>query len=271
MGKSLLIPISIFFILTSCEEVITLDLNSSDPEFVIEAILYKDSVTQVHLTRTSSYFSPEEPVYVEDAVINISDGTSTEVLNYIGNGYYEGFSISGNEGQDYLIEIICDGITYAGVSNMPLKTDISSILHYKTQSPSILNPDKKTIFTISCEFADDPDIDNFYMIRFISDDELLGDGYYLLTEQDANQGVVNVTENKITFSESIFFNGGEVEVQVFSVDKSVFKYFMQLNDVLFWKRRLMPPTPYNPVSNISNGALGYFAVWSFDSEKILLQ
>jgi hypothetical protein len=33
----------------------------------------------------------------------------------------------------------------------------------------------------------------------------------------------------------------------------------------------MPPTPYNPKSNISNGALGYFAAWSYDSEKILLE
>jgi hypothetical protein len=69
----------------------------------------------------------------------------------------------------------------------------------------------------------------------------------------------------------MFYGGGEAEVQVFSIDESVYNYFLQLNDVLYWKRRLMPPTPYNPKSNISNGALGYFAAWSYDSEKILLE
>jgi len=44
-----------------------------------------------------------------------------------------------------------------------------------------------------------------------------------------------------------------------------------LNDVLFWKRRFNPPATYNPVSNINNGALGYFAAWTYNSEKIILE
>jgi hypothetical protein len=69
----------------------------------------------------------------------------------------------------------------------------------------------------------------------------------------------------------MFYEGGEAEVQVFSLDESVYNYFLQLNDILYWKRRVMPPTPYNPKSNISNGALGYFAAWAYDSRKIMLE
>ena len=110
------------------------------------------------------------------------------------------------------------------------------------------------------------------MIRYISDGEMVENSYYLLTEKNANDGVINsVNDGIISFSESVFFEGGEVEVQLFSIDESVYNYFMQLNDVLFWKRRVIPPTPYNPISNINNGALGYFAAWAYDSETIILE
>ena len=73
------------------------------------------------------------------------------------------------------------------------------------------------------------------------------------------------------FSESIFYEGGEIEIELFSIDEDIFNYFLQLSDILFWKNRVVPPTPYNPSSNISGGALGYFAAWSFDAKTILLE
>ena len=271
MDKYSLFLLTFLIIFTSCEEVIVVDLNSSDPAFVVEAIIYKDSVSLVRLTRTTSYFSLEKPDFIEDARIKISDGTSVEELTYKSNGYYTGDTIIGTEGKVYGIEIVHDGIIYKGISYMPLKPNITSVRFGKSDSPGILNPYGETVFTITCEFIDNPDIENFYMIRFISDGKLV-ERYYLLTEHNSNSGnIINNNNGTISFSESIFYEGGNVEVQLFSIDESVYNFFMQLSDVLFWKRRVMPPTPYNPVSNINNGALGYFAAWAYDSEKIILE
>jgi hypothetical protein len=268
--KYIYIAISSLIILASCEEVIVIDLNTANPAFVVEAIIYKDSVSVVRLTRTTSYFSMEQPLVIENARVKISDGSLSEELTYVGNGYYAGKTIIGTEGKGYEIEILHDGIIYKGISSMPVKTDLIAVRFGKDDSQSPLNPYGETVFTITCEFADNPDIDNFYMIRFISDGKLL-ERYYLLTEKSSNSGDINNINNHISFSESIFFEGGEVDVQLLSIDKSVYNYFMQLSDVLFWKRRVMPPTPYNPKSNINNEALGYFAAWSFDSKKIILE
>lgn len=115
------------------------------------------------------------------------------------------------------------------------------------------------------------------MIRYILDGTVLKDSYYLVTEQNAGNGTINSSNinnadnDTLRFSEWLFYEGGEVEVQVFSFDESVYNYFMQLNDVLFWKRKVMPPAQYNPVSNINNRALGYFAALSYDSRKIMLE
>jgi hypothetical protein len=271
MFKFCLTVIFISAILCSCEEVINIDLNSANPVFVVEGKIYQDSTCLVRLTMTTSYFSPVLPQVIENASITLSDGISMEELVYEGNGYYSGNSIIGTEGRNYTLEIVHDGIIYESNSFMPQKTTLTSIRYTKSQSPTILNPYGETVFAITCKFADNPANDSFYMIRIIADGTMAEDSYYLLTEEKANDGIFNNTDNLISFTESIFFDGGEVDVQLFAIDESVYNYFLQLNDILFWKRRVMPPTPYNPVSNITNGALGYFAAWTFDSETVILE
>jgi hypothetical protein len=255
---------------SSCEQVIDINLNSSDPSFVVEAKIYKDSVSLVRLTMTTSYFSPEKPGLIEDAGITINDGNVSEELIYKGNGYYSGKTVIGKEQKVYQIEIMYYGTIYKGTSYMPAKSVIKKVYYSKSDSQGVLNPNGEMVFTITCEFSDDPGIKNFYMMQYISNGHLL-ERYYLLTEDKANSGSISYNNGTISFSESIFFNGGEVEVQLFSIDESAYSYFLQLSDVLFWKRRVMPPNPYNPKSNINNGALGYFAAWTLDSRKIILE
>jgi hypothetical protein len=133
------------------------------------------------------------------------------------------------------------------------------------------------MYSISCQFIDDPNVSNYYMIRYILDGEVLKGSYYVMTELDAVNGTIEIYNKKtsdndtIKFEEWMFFEGGEAEVEVLSIDESVYNYFVQLNDILFWKRRINPPAQYNPASNIDNGALGYFAAWAFDSKKIILE
>jgi hypothetical protein len=277
MKRNILISAVILIIFSSCEDVIEIDLNDADPVFVVEAIIFKDSICTVHLTRTASYFSPDEPQVIDDAIINLSDGTLIENLNYAGNGYYTGNTIIGTEGTNYEIEIFHDGVRYKGTSFLPFETDIVGISYNKTESGSMFDPTLRTMFIIKIEFIDDPDQDNFYMVRYKLDGEVQQNSYYVLTEDKAVNGYLNMFDinnadkDTISFSEWMFCERGEVEVQVFSIDESIYNYFLQLNDILFWKRTIVPPTPYNPKSNISNGALGYFAAWTFDSSKIILE
>lgn len=262
--------IILFFSLASCEHVIDVELKSSEPAFVVEASINRDSVCHVRLSQTDSYFSTGEPRYIPDAIITLTDGTLSEKLNYKGDGYYFGSDITGTEEKTYGIEITYNKKIYKGLSYMTKKTDIISVHFSKSDSRDILNPDGKTIFTLTTEFIDNPVINNFYLIRFLSGDRMI-ENYYLLTEHSNVGGSLENTHDTLSFSESVFYDGGEVEVQLFSIDESVYNYFIQLNDVLFWKRRIIPPGQYNPISNISNGVMGYFAAWSYDSKRIKLE
>jgi len=272
--KYFLAFLSLLALFISCEEVITVDLNSADPAFVVEAIIVKDSVCRVRLTRTTSYFSQEKPGFIDDATIIISDGSASEMLDYIGEGYYVGETITGTEERTYGMEIVHDGISYEAVSTMPRQSDIVSVRSILDNSTNPLNPFGKSILTLSCQFKDSPDIENYYMISFISEGILL-ESYFPIDPKKIDEGVnYNASDSTITLSESIFYTGeagNEVVARLYTIDKTIYTYFMQLNDVLFWKRRIIPPTPFNPTSNISNGALGYFAAWAVDAEGVVLE
>jgi hypothetical protein len=154
---------------------------------------------------------------------------------------------------------------------MPSGSLLNLVTFSKSNEVSILNPYGDLVFTISCQFNDNHVKDNYYLICFISAGDLIEKRFFLMTETTANGGSFENTDNIIRFSESIFYDGGEVEVQLYTIDKNIYNYFLQLDDILFWKRRYIPPVPYNPQSNISNGALGYFAAWAYDSQKIILE
>lgn len=270
MLKYIIIPTVILIILSSCEEVVEIDLNSASPAFVAEAKLFKDSVVQVRLTYTTDYFSVSAPEIVEDAIIKISDGITAEELTYKGNGNYSGSLITGREEVTYDLEINHSGRSYNSFSVMPSYTAIAATKYSISNSQSILNPDGKTVVTVTCMFNDDPDKNNYYMICFMANGRLIEDRYFMITENSANGGSFINENNIISFSESIFYDGDNVEILLYSMDESVYNYFYQMDDILFWKRRVIPPVPYNPTSNISNGALGYFAAWTLDSRIIRL-
>jgi hypothetical protein len=266
----LLSSVFILFLFSSCEKVITVDLNSADPAIVIEAEISIDSVATVHLTKTTSYFSTESAEFVEDAEILLNNGIQSETLTNKGNGYYRGKVIKGSEGSSYELKVTASGKTYSAASTLPQRSDIIYIHFTKSESTGILNPEGKTVFTLTSRFTDVSPGQNYYLVCYKSGVELL-ERYYLVTENSSNSGTVEYGNDKsIIFTESLFFDGGEVKMDLYSIDKSVYKYFMQLSDILFWKRRVIPPTPYNPRSNFSNGALGYFAAWSHDSEIVVL-
>jgi hypothetical protein len=262
----------IIFIVTSCEEVIEIDLNFTNPAFVIEGVISRDSVCVVRLTTTADYFSEGEPLPVEEAEVSVSNGTMAEELTYYGNGYFRGENIKGEEGSTYFLEVVHKGTIYTASSYMPPQSNILSVNYSKSDAQSAVNPLGETVFTIGCTFRDNLNTDDFYMIRFTEDGRMIESKYFLFTENRSNGGSMEIDNNGyIRFAESIFYDGGEVDIHLFSIDEDIYNYFLQLSDILFWKRRVVPPTPYNPQSNISGGALGYFAAWSFDTETILLE
>ena len=108
--------------LSSCEEVIEIDLNSAHPVLVAEGYMELDSVCSLRLTYTTDYFQQESPVLAEDAVVTLSDQSgASEILSYVGMGIYRGQTLRGTEFSEYTLSIETDEQVNTGFSSlMPL-------------------------------------------------------------------------------------------------------------------------------------------------------
>lgn len=256
-SKNILLVLAIIFTLSSCEEVIEIDLNSAHPVLVVEGKLYKDSLTTVLLTTTANYFSTESPEAVEDATITISaKGDVSEELIYLGNGVYSGQTIRGVEGVNYDIEILWEEEEYQGSAFLPKQSEIVSLGIVEFQPA----PQAPLFKNAEITFLDNPDTEDYYMIRYVLNGFPLVASYFAFAD--------------ITFSDTIqlanpqlsFEPGDLVEVQVFSIDEPMSVFYSQLSQAL-GGGMAMSSTPYNPTSNIK-GAMGYFAAWSYVSDTI---
>jgi hypothetical protein len=264
--KYLIYSLIILFFLTillSCEEVIDIDLNEANPEFVIEAIISKDSTSIVRLTLTSNYFDIDQPVLISNAEVSISDSQGgSELLTYIENGYYEGTVLRGTEDTTYDLEVLFEEESYSGQAYMPPVTEILSI---SFSEPAFAGgPESDKLYELELKFSERPDVSDFYMIRYIQNDILLNDFYTLTSDFIAKDGVITFSGGRHLFEAEDY-----IEVQIYSIDENVYDYFSQLNDAI--SGISMFSTPYNPRTNIENASLGYFAAWAYVSDNIVIE
>jgi len=79
----------------SCEKEVEVDLPETEPKLVVEGTIENGQPPIVILTRTQSYFAPTDlnsiaSIFVKDAVITVSDGTTTvELLEISSEGLTE--------------------------------------------------------------------------------------------------------------------------------------------------------------------------------------
>lgn len=119
--RQFIMMITLALLLTSCEDVIEVDLNDADPRLVIEAninIRAEDEYvnSSVKLTTTAPFFDNQIPV-VENASVQITDENGAVFpFTYAEEGFY--FSdFSPEENMDYTLQIIYEDEVYTATTN----------------------------------------------------------------------------------------------------------------------------------------------------------
>jgi hypothetical protein len=110
--KKIVILLFVFALSTSCEDVIEVDLNTSDPRLVIEASvnLLEDGTSNstVRLTLTAPFFDNQIPVVDDASVLITGDNGVIYSFSYMDNGIYES-SLIPQSGINYTLEVIYNG------------------------------------------------------------------------------------------------------------------------------------------------------------------
>jgi hypothetical protein len=145
--KNIFLFISTFLIhcFTACTEKIDVKLPNADKKIVIEGSIENGKKAQVIITRSIPLFSTLDNqnannFYVLDAVVTLSDGTTTETLNLAIDSasslgvVYQGNIITGVPGATYFLTVVQNGITYTAQTTIPPPVALDSVW-WKPQPP----------------------------------------------------------------------------------------------------------------------------------------
>jgi len=195
---------SLFLILisfNSCEDVIDLNLNTSDPRLVIDASINWIKGTtgneqQIKLTLTAPYFDETvSPANGAQIIITDSDGNTYNFLEENNSGIYKNFNFLPEINKEYTLQIIYDNETYTATETLKSVAPIEYVEQKLNGGFSGEETELKAYYT------DPENEENYYFFEFISDIVLIPSlevykdeftngnqifGYY--TEEDLKSG-----------------------------------------------------------------------------------
>ena len=122
--KPILIFFSLIILLTSCENVIEIELDYMKPKLVIEGVINDfDNQCIIKLSKTTDYFNQKTNPTVSGAVITLTDNAGTIIkFNETEPGNYLGESVQTKSDINYTLSILSEGDRICGKSNYSSKS-----------------------------------------------------------------------------------------------------------------------------------------------------
>lgn len=257
-----------FFILlvsiTSCQKVINVDLNGSDPQYVVEGnITDKPGPQTVKITRSVNFSSQNQFPQVTGAFVTVADETASvlDTLKETSPGIYETTAITGVPGHKYSLVIKTAGKVFTSSSIMPQVVKIDSI---KTE---------KSVFGGTDLFA----------VPYYTDPLTEGNCYRLV--QSVNRVPVkgsDIRNDEVTNGQVAKFplyydteadnnpkihTGDSVFITLQTIDKNVFEFYRTLQETIGQNSAALA----NPLTNVAGGALGYFSASTIRETGVMVK
>jgi hypothetical protein len=256
MNNRLVLLISVCLCLVACQEKIDIDLNSKSPKVVIEANMPSQGQSAfVLLSQTSNYNDTSYFKGLSGAVVTISDGAGVvDTLQEAFTGFYTAVGVYAQAGETYRLKVEVNGATYEAVSEAHPPVPLDSVYGYIGG----FNNDTKRV---GSTFFDPKDTVNYYKADIFVNGKLRP-GNHITNDQftDGQKRTINFRVDDPGFE-----SGDTVDIYLESIDKNVYQYFYTLSV----NTSSQSASPANPVSNISNGALGYFNAYTSSTKRLI--
>ena len=260
--KNLTIVIFGLISMTSCEDVIELDLESSEPQTILEATIDATAQTAtVLLTESNSFYDQGVHTALSGASILLTDDTG---LNYslleTESGVYQMENIDLSTATDFSIVIDINGELYETSAEVPAPVALDSIIVSTGGGGPLAGDGNQRLQAI---FQDTPNVENYYRIRAYQNDTLLASIYTVLDDQLRGDG------EEINIGIRQFFEvDNTVTLELLSTSKGYYDYFFQLSSQS--GRGGNSTTPFNPVGNFTNNGFGYFGIFHSSTRSVQL-
>lgn len=203
---------------TSCEEVVEVELEPSEPRLVIEAsiVWFKDAEENhqnIYLSETASFYQEENPP-VEDAAVLVRTEEGLEYeFSHSGYGIYSNSQFIPVPGETYELEIFYNEERYTGTEKMIPVTDIDYVEQNNSGGFSGDEIELKSYYT------DPADQENYYLFIFRNHKTSME-----IYEDEFTNG------NQIFgyFSNEDIEPGDRVEIEMYGISKEYYEYLFIL-------------------------------------------
>jgi hypothetical protein len=265
LGFTYLIPLLLIMLCPACETVIDLDLNEASPALVIEGDLsHPDGLLTVKISKTGSFFKPGTVEMVEDASVYLENKhAKKQKVNHAGKGVYKLDQIHTNPGESFKLYVKVEDEIYSAVSTVKNPVDIDSVSYSYYAGDSFFRPG----YRFNVTFTDPPEEKNYYRIKVYRNNYLFNRVNDLVVFDDTDRNGETIT---VHLHSQYYLDEGEAAVlELMSIDRQAWEYFSSLGEVV--KDNPNSPAPANPVTNFTNGALGYFYAWSYHRKTVVIE
>lgn len=245
----------------SCEKVIDVDLKDASPVLVIEGVVTNRADSQfVKISRSVPFGEPNVFPGFSGANVTITNTTTGRVfvLPERSPGIYMTRNFIGRPDNTYSLRVEAAGKVYTATSRMPNQVGIDSL---GVSVSTFLGEEQKTVQLL---YTDPVKEKNYYRFVLKINGEASKD---IFTYDDNFSNGRKVSRELFDFDLNAE-TGDRAEIEIQCIDPTVYRYWQGLDQNQ--NRGGASTTPANPVSNISNGALGYFSAHTKQNEVIII-
>jgi len=251
----------VLFTVYGCKKVIDVKLHNAATQIVITGdIDNRPGPYKVSISKTIDFSSENVFPPVSGAIVKIKANGITDSLTETSPGIYSTHFLRGRPGTTYSLFVLAEGKEYTATSTMPQPVQLDSI--------DFRSGRKNTLYAVA-NFQDPEGVPNYYQfIEYVNGnkfrngrgnsvfDDRLSDGRYI---------------NRLLYDDSSDIKTGAIlTVQMNCVDKEVYSYLSELLQISGGGEGFSSPTPANPTSNISGGALGYFSAHTISTRSVII-
>ncbi len=142
------------------------------------------------------------------------------------------------------------------------------MMYFEKDDPgSYGNPEDEITYSIYCVFTDPGETVDYYRFKIYTNGllEEAGFGTYLVTDDE----LFNGNTFPVRFSGREVVPGDIVKIELQTTGFNTYEYFRTVNDAIGGGG--MGSTPYNPITNLDNDALGYFGAYNSSASEVVIQ
>jgi hypothetical protein len=248
-------------LLSSCQKVISVKLDSSDAQYVIVGTVTNQAGDcKVSITQTKSFSDDNTFPGVTGASVTVESNGVVTTLNEAGDGLYQTSAITGVPGTRYDLTVNIKGQVFTASSTMPQPVLLDS-LYVSTGRLTT----KKYVTAI---YKDPVGVPNYYrFIQYVNgrkeksifaDNDEFTDGQKVKSQLEYDNDTDDAKRDIVS--------GDSVRIEMICTDAAVYKYWYSLNDGASGDSQ--SASPANPVTNISGSVMGYFSAQTVQGKTI---